>query len=175
MSKAHIPALTFLPCSSNGPLSQSRSRVSMFFVVCVSMPLFCDSGFNGQLRADLRCHWLLRSLALFSGLRRFHCSDSQTPPKSVTKVKYLRTVSLWWCFLVGLSSALLTSASKEHSMSGHVSFALQVSFFLPFFQCVLCAISCLTSQCTLFFVKIGIHPVRPLCFRPYNGGKVSCS
>ena len=30
-----IPALTFLPCSSNGPLSQSSSRVSTSFAVCV--------------------------------------------------------------------------------------------------------------------------------------------
>ena len=124
-------------------------------------------GFNGQLRADLRCHWPLRSSLCSSGSGAFIALLRRTSiSKSVTKVKQLRTVSLLWCFLVGLSSAFLTSVSKEHSMSGHVSFALQVSFSPRFFQCVL-HFTVRPILCCFWD-----SPSAPLCFRPYNGGKV---
>ena len=83
--------------------------------------------FNGQLWANLRCHWPLRSLIevqlfFFLGLRRVHCSSSQTlhlqERDQGEKISRFPVV-------VGLRSALLISVGKKLSMSGHVSFALR--------------------------------------------------
>ena len=80
------------------------------------------------------------------------------------------------------STTSLTSASKEHSMSGHVSIVLQVGLsprFLLFLslgtiepsisQHVFCVISCHTSQSPLFLLKLGITQCAPHAIdRPCN-------
>ena len=87
----------------------------------------------------------------------------------------------------GAYIALLRRLSiMERSMSGHVSFALQVGFSPRFFlfpslgtigffisRCVFCAISCHASQRALFPLKLVFTQCAPYAFdSPCNGGKV---
>ena len=114
--------------------------------LCTVEPVYWEARCCQTGRTDLRSCLPLRFPLRFNSLSLW-----------AQALSLLAIVSLLWCFPVGLQHVFsLTSASKELSMSGHVSLILQGGlsprflariFYLP--ACV-CAVSGHTSQCVLF-------------------------
>ena len=140
--QSSVPALAFKPCSSNGPLSHSRSQVSTFSVVCectISVPPPGSSH-----------HFATQTLSLL-------CFTSR---KSATWVFHFAQFLCCGAYLSVFGATLsLRSVPRLGSFFFFSLFTIGFSFLSLYFA------PSHVAPARAFSVEVVIHPVRPLCHR----------